>query len=389
MLMVESVRLISLRFTRGLVMKRSAFVKAMVLAAAAALLVGVLNPDLDALQSVTSAAVDTPLYRGNGSSVRGGELQSLDTAAVWINSPPLTAPELRGKVVLVQFGTYTCINWIRTLPYVRAWSDKYGKDGLVVIAVHTPEFSFETDLGNVRRHVSELKVGFPLAVDNERAIWRAFRNNYWPAIYLIDAQGRIRYSHFGEGEYEKSERMIQQLLSETGKRPVGDDVTGVAGVGIEAEADWANLRSPETYVGFARTENFSSPGGAALNKRRSYAVPKSLRLNEWALAGDWTMGPEATLLNQANGRVVHRFHARDLHLVMGPARAGATVRFRVLIDGQAPGAAHGLDVDALGMGTATTHRMYQLLRQRSPIADRLFEIEFLDPGVDVFSFTFG
>jgi thiol-disulfide isomerase/thioredoxin len=318
-----------------------------------------------------------------------GDLSSLGSATAWLNSMPLTAAGLRGKVVLVQFWTYSCINWLRTMPYIRAWAEKYREQGLVVIGVHTPEFGFEHTLDNVRRAVKDLNVGYPVAVDNEYAVWRAFNNEYWPALYFVDANGKIRYHHFGEGEYQQSERRIQQLLAETGTRAVGNDRVSVELRGSEAAADWENLRSPENYVGYERTENFSSPGGLVSDKPHPYALPARLKSNHWALSGDWRVGKQATLLNHAHGRVVYRFHARDLHLVMGPAAAGKSVRFRVLIDGSPPGAAHGGDVDDQGDGTADEQRLYHLIRQPGPISDREFEIEFLDPGIEIFSFTFG
>ncbi len=318
-----------------------------------------------------------------------GELPSLSGAIAWLNSPPLSAADLRGKVVLVDFWTYTCINWLRTLPYMRAWAEKYRDHGVVVIGVHTPEFPFEHDLENVRRAARDMRVSYPIAIDNDYAIWSAFNNHYWPALYLVDAQGRIRSHHFGEGAYEQSEMMLQQLLAEAGIGGIAHELVSVDAQGAEVAADWGNLRSPENYLGDARTENFASPGGAVLDQPRVYAFPTRLRLNQWALAGEWTVGREAIVLNTANGRIAYRFHARDLHLVMGPAARGTPVRFRVRIDGQAPGAAHGIDVDEQGHGTATDQRLYQLIRQPKPIADRQFEIEFLDAGVEAFAFTFG
>jgi thiol-disulfide isomerase/thioredoxin len=317
------------------------------------------------------------------------ELDSLASATQWVNSPPLTAAGLRGKVVLIHFCTYTCINWLRTLPYVRAWADKYTDDGLVLIGVHTPEFEFEADLSNVRRALKELRVEYPIAVDNDYAIWRAFDNNYWPALFLIDARGRRRYHHFGEGKYDASERMIQELLKERGASDVSRELVSVAGRGVEADADWGSLRSPENYLGYDRTQSFASPGGAAVAQPRAYDVPGRLRLNQWALAGNWTMRRQAVTANESNARIVSRFHARDLHLVMGPPTRATSVRFRVLIDGQPPGDAHGLDIDANGNGVATDQRMYQLIRQPKPIVDRQFEIQFLEPGIEAFSFTFG
>jgi thiol-disulfide isomerase/thioredoxin len=318
-----------------------------------------------------------------------GRLPPLGGATGWLNSQPLTAADLRGKVVLVDFGTYTCINWLRSLPYVRAWAEKYENQGLVVIGVHTPEFPFEKDVDNVRRAVKAMKMEFPIAIDNDYAIWRAFDNQYWPALYAIDAQGRIRYHHFGEGEYERSERIVQQLLSEAGFSGIGDQLVAVDARGVEAQADWAGLKSPENYLGYERTENFVSPGGAVVDRRRVYAAPARMKLNDWALSGDWTVKKDAIVLNKASGRIAYRFHARDLHLVMGPAVRGAPVRFRVLIDGQPPGAAHGIDVDDQGNGTVAEQRLYQLIRQPNPFADRQFEIEFLDPGIEAFAFTFG
>jgi thiol-disulfide isomerase/thioredoxin len=316
------------------------------------------------------------------------ELPSLASATAWLNSEPLTPSSLRGKVVLVEFWTYTCINWLRTMPYVRAWAEKYRDRGLVVIGVHSPEFEFEKNLDNVRRMTKELGVDFPVAVDSDYGIWRAFNNEYWPALYFVDAKGRIRHHQFGEGEYAESERVIQQLLAEAGNAATGRDVVAVEGKGVEAAADWSSLRTPETYLGYERTANFASPDGIA-DGRHVYAVPSRLSRNHWALAGSWTVGKQGTVSHQANGRMVLRFHARDVHLVMGPGSPGAAVRFRVLIDGVAPAAAHGLDVDEQGYGTVTEQRLYQLIRQPGKIRDRNLEIEFLDPGVEVFAFTFG
>ena len=316
------------------------------------------------------------------------ELAALGRATEWLNSPRLTAASLLGKVVLVDFWTYTCINWLRTLPYVRAWAQKY-RQGLVLIGVHTPEFAFEKNLDNVRRAVQQMRIDYPIVIDNDYAIWRAFKNRYWPALYFIDARGRLRQHHFGEGEYEQSELAIQRLLAEAGATGIGGGVVSVDAAGFEAPADWENLKSPENYLGYDRTGNFASPGGAVLDRRRVYAAPTRVALNHWALAGDWTIGNQATVLSKAPGRLVCRFHARDLHLVMGPQRRESAVRFRVSIDGQPPGAAHGLDVDAGGNGTVVEQRLYQLIRQPKPIVDRTFEIEFLDAGVEAFAFTFG
>jgi thiol-disulfide isomerase/thioredoxin len=318
-----------------------------------------------------------------------GELPSLGGATGWLNSPRLTAAGLRGSVVLVNFWTYTCINWLRQLPYVRAWAEQYQDHGLVVIGVHTPEFDFEHDLDNVRREVMDLGVDYPVAVDNDYAIWSAFDNHYWPALYFVDASGRIRHHHFGEGEYQQSEMVLQQLLAEAGSAGAGHGLVSVDARGAEAPADWDSLWSPENYLGYARTGNFASPGGAVLGKRHAYAAPAELRLNHWALSGDWTMDEQATTLNTANGQIAYRFHARDLHLVMGPAEAGTPIRFRVLLDGQPPEAAHGVDVDDQGNGTVTEARLYQLVRQPGPVSERTFEITFLEPGVQAYAFTFG
>jgi len=325
----------------------------------------------------------------SGKAPPEGGFPSLGGASAWLNSQPLTPDTLRGKVVLINFCTYSCINWLRSLPYVRAWSERYKDQGLVVIGVHTPEFGFEKDLGNVRRAVKEMRIAYPVALDNDRAIWRAFNNEYWPALYFIDAQGNIRHHQFGEGDYERSERTIQQLLTAAGTGNVSQELISIHAGGIEAAADWNNLQSPENYVGYARTENFASPGGAAEDQPRVYTVPTRLGLNHWALSGNWTMGRQATVLNKDKGRIAYRFHARDLHIVMGPAVKEAPVQFRVLLDGQPPGAGHGLDVDAKGNGIVTWPRLYQLIRQPLPIADRQFEIEFLGPGVETFAFTFG
>ena len=329
---------------------------------------------------------------GAGAIPRGtfaSEFPALGGATGWLNSPPLSAAELRGKVVLIDFWTYSCINWRRELPYVRAWAEKYRQHGLVVIGVHTPEFAFEKDVDNIRWALKDMNIDYPVAIDSDYAIWRAFDNNYWPALYFIDANGRIRGRHFGEGDYDKSERMIQQLLAEAGGRGFASGPVSVEGEGAEAAPDFANLRTPEIYLGHGRTANFASEGGVARDKGRVYAAPTSLKLNTWALSGDWTVKREAALLNQPGGRIALRFHARDVHLVMGPSARGASVRFRVRIDGQPPGASHGVDVDAEGHGTASEQRMYQLIRQVNPVADRRFEIELLDPGVEAFSFTFG
>jgi thiol-disulfide isomerase/thioredoxin len=318
-----------------------------------------------------------------------GELPPLDGATGWLNSEPLTPADLRGKVVIAGFWTYTCINWLRQLPYLRAWAGKYSAHGLVVIGMHTPEFSFEHNADNVRRAIQDMRITYPVATDNDYAVWRAFDNHYWPALYFADAQGRIRHHHFGEGEYAQSEMVIQQLLAENGSTGAGTEMVSVDARGLEAPADWASLRSSENYTGYERTENFASPGGGVPSKPHVYTVPARLGLNEWALSGDWTMGEEATMLNAANGQIACHFHARDLNLVMGPAGPGTPVRYRVLIDGQPPGEAHGTDVDHDGHGTLAQQRVYQLIRQPGPITDRTIEITFLDPGAHAYCFTFG
>jgi hypothetical protein len=358
---------------------------AMTLAAARFGLAGRLRAG-GASASLAGALAEAGISEANERESR--HIAAFRRATEWLNSPPLSATTLLGKVMLVQFGTYTCINWLRTLPYVRAWNQKY-MPRLAVIGVHTPEFAFEKNLDNVRRAVQQMKLDFPIAVDNDYAIWRAFNNRYWPALYLIDARGRLRERHFGEGEYERSEKAIRRLQAETGV--TGDDtgVVPIAASGFELQADWRNLKSPEIYLGYGRTETFSSPGGAVLGRRRVYAAPTRLALNEWALAGEWTMANEPTILSKGPGRIVCRFHARDVHLVMGPLRQESPVRFRVSIDGQRPGPAHGLDVDDSGSGTVTEQRLYQLIRQPGPIVDRTLEIELLDTGLEVYAFTFG
>jgi hypothetical protein len=338
---------------------------------------------------MTMAAARLGMLGAPTASAAGSrQLEALERATEWLNSPPLSAARVSGTSVLVQFGTYTCINWLRTLPYVRAWAQKYGQR-LTVIGVHTPEFAFEKHLENVARAVQQMKIDFPIAIDNDYTIWQAFDNRYWPALYLFDARGRLRLHHFGEGEYRRSEQAIQQVLSEAGSSSAGTGVVSVAGSGVEAAADWGNLRSPERYLGHDRTENFSSPGGPAPRRRRVYTAPARLDLNHWALAGEWTMANQPVTLNAAPGRLVCRFHARDAHLVMGPPRQHGPVRFRVAIDGQHPGPARGTDVDDRGNGTAVEQRLYQLVRQPGPIVDRTLEIEFLDAGAEAFAFTFG
>jgi thiol-disulfide isomerase/thioredoxin len=361
-------------------MKANKLILAAMLIGAGMASIGSIAQDKDVIHKMMPAM--TPL------SVEG-ELSSLGSATGWLNSQPLTVDSLRGKVVLIDVWTYTCINWLRTVPYIRAWAEKYKDLGLVVIGVHAPEFPFERNVDNVRRAAKDMGLEYPIAIDNDFAIWRAFKNQYWPALYFVDTQGRLRHYHFGEGDYEQSERFIQKLLAEGGATGISQELVAVDGRGVEAAADWKSLRSPENYVGFERTEHFASPGGAVLDKPRVYAAPPHLSLNHWALSGDWSVERRASVLHKPNGRIVYQFHARDLHLVMGPAVRGTPVRFRVLIDGQPPGAAHGTDVDDQGNGTVTEQRLYQLVRQPKVIADRLLEIEFLDAGVEAYAFTFG
>jgi thiol-disulfide isomerase/thioredoxin len=342
--------------------------------------IGAATKDRNMALLTTPAAVRLPIE---------GELPSLGGATEWLNSPPLTAAGLRGKVVLVDFWTYTCINWRRHYPYVRAWAEKYRDQGLVVIGVHAPEFVFEKHLDNVRWAAKDLRVDHPIAIDNDYAVWRAFKNHYWPALYFVDAQGHIRHHQFGEGEYEQSEKVIQQLLAEAGTGAVGGELVSVHAGGFEATADWRDLKSPETYLGYEQAENFASPGGALSGTRHAYTAPGRLSPNHWSLAGEWTVERDAAALNAAGGRVALRFHARDLHFVLAPPAQDRPIRFRITIDGAPPGEDHGVDVNAEGWGTVREARLYNLVRQSAPVADRTFEIEFLDAGVRAYVFTFG
>ncbi|MFJ6326119.1 MULTISPECIES: cytochrome c biogenesis protein DipZ [Hyphomicrobiales] len=317
-----------------------------------------------------------------------GTMPSLDGAVQWLNSQPLSVSALKGKVILVDFWTYSCINCIRAIPYVKAWAEKYKDQGLVVIGVHAPEFAFEKNVDNVKKAVGDLGIAYPVAIDNDYAIWRAFDNQYWPAHYFIDAQGRVRHHHFGEGEYDQSERVIQQLLAEAGKSNVAGDVVDVIATGAEAASNASDVQSPETYVGWQRSEHFVDAKGTTNDAPHVYTAAEP-RLNEWGLTGNWTVGAENADLNDKDGSVYFRFHARDLHLVLGPGVDGRPVRFKVTVDGKAPGDSHGVDTDADGNGTVTGQRLYQLLRQRGPVADHTFEIRFLDPGVQAYAFTFG
>jgi thiol-disulfide isomerase/thioredoxin len=307
---------------------------------------------------------------------------ALDGATGWLNSEPLGPAELRGRVVLVNFWTLTCINWLRQEPYVRAWSQAYRDDGLVVIGVHTPEFSFEHGLDGVRQATDAHAIEYPVAVDDDYAIWRAFDNHYWPALYFADAEGVIRDQHFGEGRYEQSERVIQRLLG------VEREPAPVDGVGLEAPADWDHLRTPETYLGYARGSQFASPDGAAVDERRVYELPQPLNVNEWALAGEWTIGREKIALARAGGGIAYRFDARDAHLVLAPG-AGDPIPFRVTLDGEAPGPAHGPDVDADGEGVLREGRLYGLVRAHDDVHPRTLEIIFESPGAEAYAFTFG
>jgi thiol-disulfide isomerase/thioredoxin len=315
-------------------------------------------------------------------------LPGFDGATGWLNSEPLTPEGLRGKVVLVDFWTYTCINWLRTLAWVRAWAERYA-EGLVVVGVHTPEFPFEHDEDNVREAVKEMRVEYPVALDPDFAVWRAFDNNYWPAVYIADAEGRIRHNHFGEGGYEECERVVQALLRDAGREDVPDDLVSVDPVGFEVQADWSTLESPETYLGYQQAQNFTSADGSEFDEPFTFAVPERLGRNQWGLSGEWTVGPGASVLNGDEGRLAFRFHARDVHLVMGPPSKGAAVPFRVLVDGEPPGDAHGDDVDAQGNGTLTQQRLHQLVRQPGRIEDRTFEITFEASGAEAYCFTFG
>jgi thiol-disulfide isomerase/thioredoxin len=316
-------------------------------------------------------------------------LYGLSGATGWINSKPLTAKELKGKVVLIDFWAYSCINCLRSLPYIEAWAQKYKDDGLVVIGVHTPEFDFEKQSPNVQKAVQKFGVTYPIALDSNRAIWDAFHNEYWQAHYFIDARGKVRFEHFGEGNYDQSEHWIQLLLQERNAKPMPASAVGVHGQGVEAAADVNDVRSPETYIGYARAEHFASPGGIRQDAEKTYTAPAQPALNQWGLDGKWVDHEQAAVLKAVGGKITFHFHARDLHLVLGPAADGKPVRFRVTIDGQAPGENHGVDIDARGNGVVTDHRLYQLVRQKGVVTDRIFTIEFEDPGVQAFSFTFG
>jgi thiol-disulfide isomerase/thioredoxin len=318
-----------------------------------------------------------------------GRLASFAAATGWLNSEPLTPDGLRGRVVLVDFWTYTCVNWLRTLPYVRAWATKYGDAGLTVVGVHTPEFGFERDINNVVAQSRNLGVEYPIAVDSDYGVWRAFANHYWPAVYIADAEGRIRYHHFGEGEYAMTEMVIQQLLVDAGAGDIDQDLVMVEPRGLEVAADWRTLQSPETYVGYGQSTGFASEDSAALDRPNVYAAPARLPLNQWDLTGSWTVARHAAVLDETGGRIAFQFHARDVNLVMGPASGSASIPFRLYLDGHRVNGDHGTDADSDGQGIVDAQRTYQLIRQAGRISDRLFEIEFLDAGVEAYCFTFG
>jgi thiol-disulfide isomerase/thioredoxin len=377
----------------------------LVLLGVAAIALGLDTRVLARLSSAQTASLETGLARKLGASQPMGEtaartngmgelvlpvegqLPPLTGLGPWFNSAPLTREQLRGKVVLIDFWTYSCVNCLRSLPYVKAWDERYRKNGLVVIGVHAPEFAFEREPANVARAIQQLGVRYPVALDNGYDLWRALRNNYWPAHYFVDAHGRVRYHHFGEGDYEGSERVIRQLLAEAGHAPVGQPMRPVVGRGAEAAADVDAIDSPETYIGYARAERFVSPGGLAQDKPKTYAAAP-LALNDWALEGQWLDRRQAAVSLAAGARISFRFRARDLHLVLGSA-SGKPVRYRVLLDGKAPGMDAGIDAGASGAGTVKEQRLYQLIRQKGAVRERTFAIEFLDPGAEAFSFTFG
>jgi cytochrome c biogenesis protein CcdA/thiol-disulfide isomerase/thioredoxin len=345
-------------------------------------LIDALHPEQPAIPTTGAAEPQLPL-------ADEGPFPDLAGAVAWLNSPPLSNKSLRGKVVVIDFWTYSCINCLRALPYVENWAAKYKDAGLVVIGVHTPEFAFEKERANVEKAVRDLKINYPVAIDSDYRIWQAFHNQYWPAHYFIDGKGRIRFHHFGEGKYDLSERVIQALLKENGAQLLSVSATAVSGSGAEAASDLANDRSPETYIGYHRAENFASQESIAKDSRKTYTPLPRLSLNQWALSGSWKVDEESAVLQTAPGKVVYRFHARDLHLVLGTTKENKPVRFKVTVDGTPPGEDHGADTDSNGLGTVQGHRLYQLIRQKGPVEDRTFEIEFLDPGVQAFAFTFG
>jgi cytochrome c biogenesis protein CcdA/thiol-disulfide isomerase/thioredoxin len=336
-----------------------------------------------------SASDTTAVQRSTVQLSNEGAFPGFDGAVKWLNSPPLTRAQLKGKVIVVDFWTYSCINCLRSIPYVEAWSEKYKNDGLVVVGVHTPEFAFEKDPANIAKAVTDLKITYPVAIDSDYAIWKAFNNQYWPAHYFIDAKGEIRYHHFGEGKYDESEEVIQQLLKEKNSSLNATGFVQVNSSGSEAAPDFGNVASPETYVGYDRAQNYASPQTIRQDKPQAYTAPARLTVNQWGLVGSWNVSGEHAQLAAAPGKVIFRFHARDLHFVLGPGKNGQPIRFRIRIDGTPPGEDHGGDTDANGDGVVKEYRLYQLVRQKGKIEDRTFEIEFLDPGVQAFAFTFG
>ncbi|MGQ0661900.1 cytochrome c biogenesis protein DipZ [Sphingosinicella sp.] len=376
----------------------------LVLVGVGAIALGLDTTTLARLSTAQTDAIERAIASGVGQDMPGGssevsqgadgqlnlpverEMPPLDGITQWLNSNPLTRESLRGRVVLIDFWTYSCINCIRSIPYVQAWHERYARDGLVVIGVHAPEFAFERDVANVERSMRDLGITYPVAIDNEFAVWRAFANRYWPAHYFIDAEGRVRYHHFGEGDYERSEQVIRQLLAEAGRNPTGT-AGPVRAQGVNMGAARDTLRSPETYIGFARAEHFVSPGGQVRDRQSTYLAGR-MALNDWSLVGDWIVRAEHAEATARGGRIAFRFHARDLHLVMGSLN-GMRVRYRIRIDGQTPGPDAGMDANAAGEGAVTGERLYQLIRQRGAVRERTFEIEFLDPGVRAFAFTFG
>jgi thiol-disulfide isomerase/thioredoxin len=346
----------------------------------------------DAAQDNRPGLIRSIVHRLAGEEVAlgvEGRLASFEGATGWLNSDPLTTEDLRGRVVLVDFWTYTCVNWLRTLPYLRAWVAKYQDDGLTVIGVHTPEFGFEGNVDNVIAQARRLGMEYPIAVDSDYAVWNAFANRFWPAAYIADADGRIRFHHFGEGEYPMTEMVIQQLLRDAGADGNDQDLVMVDPRGLEVAADWQTLESPETYVGYDQSTGFAQEGVASFDEPRVYKLPGRMRLNEWGLSGNWTVAGHAAVLNERGGRIAFQFHARDLNLVMGPTSRGASIRFRVFLDGELAKDERGSDVEPDGSGMVSDQRTYQLIRQPGTIADRRFEVEFLDAGVEAYCFTFG
>jgi cytochrome c biogenesis protein CcdA/thiol-disulfide isomerase/thioredoxin len=350
-------------------------------------LINRLHPDRDSGGAMANAMMAST--RPAGALPVEGQLPSLSGAVAWLNSPPLTPQALQGKVVLIDFWTYSCINCLRALPYVKGWYERYHDQGLVVIGVHAPEFAFEKNLDNVSRAVRDLGISYPVALDNNYAIWQAFNNQYWPAHYFIDAQGQIRGHHFGEGDYADSEQLIRQLLSESGAKQLPAPGAAISVSGVQAAADEPDVNSPETYIGYERAERFVTAGGVARDVPKPYAAPRALQLNQWALSGSWQVQGERAIATAAHAAIVFRFRARDLHLVLGSSDPAHPVRFRVTIDGRVPAADHGVDVAPDGTGVVHGQRLYQLLRQAHPAGDHSFAIEFLDAGVQAYAFTFG